>query len=125
MTIEDYVHRLGRTGRAGAKGEAYTFFTDDENKMARKLIEVLKQTNQEIPFELEQRARMFRGNRKGNRGRWGGGNRNFGNRFGGNNRGFGGNRFGNNNFGGGNRGYRGGGFGRGRGFGGQRNYMPA
>ena len=42
MTIEDYVHRLGRTGRAGAKGEAYTFFTDDENKMARKLIEVLK-----------------------------------------------------------------------------------
>ena len=25
--VEDYVHRIGRTGRAGATGEAYTFFT--------------------------------------------------------------------------------------------------
>lgn len=25
--IEDYVHRIGRTGRAGATGEAYTLFT--------------------------------------------------------------------------------------------------
>ena len=25
--IEDYVHRIGRTGRAGAKGIAYSFFT--------------------------------------------------------------------------------------------------
>ena len=25
--VEDYVHRIGRTGRAGASGEAYTFFT--------------------------------------------------------------------------------------------------
>ena len=26
---EDYVHRIGRTGRAGAKGTAITFFTTD------------------------------------------------------------------------------------------------
>lgn len=25
--IDDYVHRIGRTGRAGASGEAYTFFS--------------------------------------------------------------------------------------------------
>jgi len=25
--VEDYVHRIGRTGRAGATGTAYTFFT--------------------------------------------------------------------------------------------------
>ena len=25
--VEDYIHRIGRTGRAGASGEAYTFFT--------------------------------------------------------------------------------------------------
>ena len=25
--VEDYVHRIGRTGRAGATGESYTFFT--------------------------------------------------------------------------------------------------
>jgi ATP-dependent RNA helicase DDX5/DBP2 len=38
MAIEDYVHRLGRTGRANAKGYAYTFFTDENNKHAKKLI---------------------------------------------------------------------------------------
>jgi len=26
---EDYIHRIGRTGRAGAKGTAITFFTTD------------------------------------------------------------------------------------------------
>ena len=26
---EDYVHRIGRTGRAGAEGTAITFFTTD------------------------------------------------------------------------------------------------
>ena len=30
--IEDYIHRIGRTGRAGNKGTAITFFTQaDEN----------------------------------------------------------------------------------------------
>ncbi len=30
--IEDYIHRIGRTGRAGNKGSAITFFTNaDEN----------------------------------------------------------------------------------------------
>ncbi|KAF3336237.1 DEAD-box ATP-dependent RNA helicase 46 isoform X2 [Carex littledalei] len=28
--IEDYVHRIGRTGRAGATGIAYTFFSDQD-----------------------------------------------------------------------------------------------
>lgn len=28
--LEDYVHRVGRTGRAGQKGTAYTFITEDE-----------------------------------------------------------------------------------------------
>merc|ERR1712232_38406 len=27
--IDDYIHRIGRTGRAGKKGEAVAFFTDD------------------------------------------------------------------------------------------------
>lgn len=30
LTIEDYVHRIGRTGRAGAEGMAYTFFTEND-----------------------------------------------------------------------------------------------
>lgn len=32
LTTEDYVHRIGRTGRAGKKGVAHTFFTK-ENKV--------------------------------------------------------------------------------------------
>lgn len=34
LTTEDYVHRIGRTGRAGKKGVAHTFFTQ-ENKVAQ------------------------------------------------------------------------------------------
>jgi ATP-dependent RNA helicase DDX5/DBP2 len=35
------VHRVGRTGRAGSKGEAYSFFTDEDARLAKELIEVL------------------------------------------------------------------------------------
>ena len=62
MTIEDYVHRVGRTGRVNAKGTGYTFFTELENKHARKLIQVFRETRQEVPYELESRARNYRGN---------------------------------------------------------------
>jgi ATP-dependent RNA helicase DBP3 len=34
LTTEDYVHRIGRTGRAGKKGVAHTFFTQ-QNKVLR------------------------------------------------------------------------------------------
>eukprot|EP00523_Entomoneis_sp_CCMP467_P007887 CAMPEP_0168720792 /NCGR_PEP_ID=MMETSP0724-20121128/1748_1 /TAXON_ID=265536 /ORGANISM="Amphiprora sp., Strain CCMP467" /LENGTH=628 /DNA_ID=CAMNT_0008767411 /DNA_START=72 /DNA_END=1960 /DNA_ORIENTATION=+ len=51
--VEDYVHRIGRTGRAGAKGKAYTFFTHGDKKAAGKLVEVLTKAEQEIPPELD------------------------------------------------------------------------
>jgi len=50
--IEDYVHRIGRTGRAGAKGVAFSFFTDKAGKMARELVHLLKDANQEVPERL-------------------------------------------------------------------------
>ena len=50
--IEDYVHRIGRTGRAGAKGHSYTFFTEDKARLAKDLIGIMKEANQEIPDEL-------------------------------------------------------------------------
>lgn len=40
--IEDYVHRIGRTGRAGAKGEAHSFITNKEVGLAEDLIGILK-----------------------------------------------------------------------------------
>ena len=39
---EDYVHRVGRTGRAGATGHAVTLFTKNENQHARELQSILQ-----------------------------------------------------------------------------------
>lgn len=50
--IENYVHRIGRTGRAGAKGEAFTFFVDQDAKHASDLVKVLEGANQHVPSEL-------------------------------------------------------------------------
>ncbi|KAK5124361.1 RNA-dependent ATPase [Meristemomyces frigidus] len=52
LTVEDYVHRIGRTGRAGQDGRAITFFTDAEKGLAGALINVLKAANQPVPEEL-------------------------------------------------------------------------
>ena len=75
--IETYVHRVGRTGRAGAKGVAISFFTSDDYKLARKLVEVLREAEQEIPptlLEYASRGGGGGGGRYG-RGRSGGGGR--------------------------------------------------
>jgi len=48
---DDYVHRIGRTGRAGAKGRAFTFVTDDD---AEAIANVEKLTKAKIkPFGKE------------------------------------------------------------------------
>jgi len=52
--IEDYVHRVGRTGRAGAKGKAVTFFTTEDAKKASGLISILRESHQEVPPELQR-----------------------------------------------------------------------
>merc|ERR1711970_1405767 len=49
---EDYVHRIGRTGRAEKKGTSYTFFTSQDRKQARDLVDVLKEANQVINPKL-------------------------------------------------------------------------
>ena len=50
--IEDYVHRIGRTGRAGAKGLAHSFVTRSELGIAPDLAKVLRKADQEIPEAL-------------------------------------------------------------------------
>lgn len=52
-TCEDYVHRIGRTGRAGAKGMAFSFFTASNAKLARELIGILVEAGQRVPPELD------------------------------------------------------------------------
>ncbi|KAK6542583.1 RNA-dependent ATPase [Orbilia ellipsospora] len=52
LTIEDYVHRIGRTGRAGEVGKAMTFFTDHDKAHSGGLINILKAAKQNVPEEL-------------------------------------------------------------------------
>ncbi|KAL4785836.1 P-loop containing nucleoside triphosphate hydrolase protein [Aspergillus varians] len=52
LTVEDYVHRIGRTGRAGADGHAITLFTETDKAQSGGLINVLKAANQEVPEAL-------------------------------------------------------------------------
>ncbi|PON52487.1 ATP-dependent RNA helicase-like protein DB [Parasponia andersonii] len=54
--VEDYVHRIGRTGRAGASGVAYTFFGEQDAKYASNLIKVLEGANQRVPPEIRDMA---------------------------------------------------------------------
>jgi ATP-dependent RNA helicase RhlE len=44
VVIEDYVHRIGRTGRAYQSGEAITFCSPNEEYYIRKIEKLIKQT---------------------------------------------------------------------------------
>jgi len=70
---EDYVHRIGRTGRAGQKGYAVALVTDRDAGPLKGVIEVMKRTNQAVPPEVETLAASFTGGGKGSRYRDGDG----------------------------------------------------
>ncbi|THH12171.1 hypothetical protein EW145_g170 [Phellinidium pouzarii] len=46
LTVEDYVHRIGRTGRGGHSGKSITFFTGDDHEraLAGELAKVLRES---------------------------------------------------------------------------------
>ncbi|XP_016300705.1 probable ATP-dependent RNA helicase DDX46 [Sinocyclocheilus anshuiensis] len=50
---EDYVHRAGRTGRAGNKGYAYTFITEEQARYSGDIIKALELSGSAVPPELE------------------------------------------------------------------------
>lgn len=54
--VEDYVHRIGRTGRAGATGLAYTFFSENDAKHASDLVKLLEGANQRVPPQIRELA---------------------------------------------------------------------
>ncbi|KAF8403955.1 hypothetical protein HHK36_012062 [Tetracentron sinense] len=75
--IDDYVHRIGRTGRAGKSGLATAFFNENNSSMAKALADLMQESNQEVPAWLSRYAA---------RSSYGGGGRNRrsgGGRFGG------------------------------------------
>ncbi|XP_051799334.1 probable ATP-dependent RNA helicase DDX4 [Acanthochromis polyacanthus] len=55
--IDEYVHRIGRTGRCGNTGRAVSFYDPDtDNQLARALVTILSQAQQEVPSWLEEGA---------------------------------------------------------------------
>ncbi|XP_077402986.1 putative ATP-dependent RNA helicase DDX46 isoform X4 [Vanacampus margaritifer] len=61
---EDYVHRAGRTGRAGNKGYAYTFITEDQVRYAGDIIKALELSGSPVPADLEQLWASFKDQQK-------------------------------------------------------------
>ncbi|XP_038615392.1 probable ATP-dependent RNA helicase DDX52 isoform X2 [Tachyglossus aculeatus] len=45
----EYIHRIGRTGRAGHKGRAVTFFTEDDKPLLRSVANVIQQAGCPVP----------------------------------------------------------------------------
>ncbi|WP_297505252.1 DEAD/DEAH box helicase [Thermococcus sp.] len=88
MTAEDYVHRIGRTGRMGKRGKAITFIMPGEFRRLRYIaqqagVEIRKsELSEEIPREYRERYEHGRPNAyrrngrrnsrysKNSRGRW-------------------------------------------------------
>lgn len=58
--LEDYVHRAGRTGRAGNKGTAVTFVTGEQENCAPGIARALEQSGQPVPPQLEDMRKAFR-----------------------------------------------------------------
>jgi superfamily II DNA/RNA helicase len=53
FNAEDYVHRIGRTGRAGASGLAVTLVDRDDNRLVADIEKLIKKKLEIEPFELE------------------------------------------------------------------------
>ena len=76
--IDDYVHRIGRTGRVGNIGKAISFYDGDRDSgLAADLVKILADASQEVPDFLQRDAGsaefggsggMFGGNRDIRRG---------------------------------------------------------
>lgn len=64
LNIEDYVHRIGRTGRGGAFGTSYSLFTKENERLASDLVKILEETEQHISERLKQMSRSSLTNSK-------------------------------------------------------------
>eukprot|EP01080_Neovahlkampfia_damariscottae_P004446 gene4446-7821_t len=100
--IETYVHRIGRTARAGNTGVSMTFYTPSDLGIASKLKDILVEAGQPVPEQLKKlidiaKQQKYDKKKGGGHRSYGGGNRSYGGSggYGGGNR-----SYGNNNGGG-------------------------
>lgn len=64
--IDTHTHRIGRTGRAGEKGTAYTLVTEKDKEFAGHLVRNLEGADQEVPqdlMDLAMKSSWFRSSR--------------------------------------------------------------
>ena len=54
ISIQEYIHKIGRTARAGGHGEASTFLTSGDSHLFYDLKKVLQETNNHIPVEMQE-----------------------------------------------------------------------
>ena len=57
--LEDYIHRIGRTGRAGNKGTAITFISPEDEAYVADIIKALEIANIKVPSELRENKVIF------------------------------------------------------------------
>ena len=78
-TIAEYVHRIGRTGRAGNIGMATSFFNQKNARLSRDLVDLLAEAGQDVPTWLQDMANERYTGFSGRRNNGGGSNgRNYG-----------------------------------------------
>lgn len=73
--IDDYVHRIGRTGRRGNTGVALSFTNEQNRPIFDELLRLLQEASQEIPSwftkmisqQSSRRSNYSRNSRKGGR----------------------------------------------------------
>lgn len=62
VSTVNYVHRVGRTGRAHKVGRAVTFFTKEDQYVVRKLADLLKNSGCEVPdwiFKIKKKEKKY------------------------------------------------------------------
>ena len=67
-SAEDYVHRIGRTGRAGEIGESYTFVSrgNEDIWKVQSIVEIMEKTNQPVLGEIQHMINDLRDRQKRN-----------------------------------------------------------